>query len=150
MQADIVDDGLDGLETHLRAIRDLLSDEAGAVMAERDDIIGNPWHRLGWYRRRLLHYNARLQALLNVKTYRNAASVYVASVRSRLRMVGKELKVLRMLAGEPARANRVLPMKPFVQALRAGVARLRHAQIALSGSFGEERRPMVAPLVEEN
>jgi hypothetical protein len=150
MQADIVDDGLDGLETHLRAIRDLLSDEAGAVMAERDDVIGNPWHRLGWYRRRLIHYNARIQALLNMKTYRNAASVYVAGVRNRLRMVGKELKVLRMQAGEPARANRSLPMNPFVQALRAGVARLRDAQTALSGSFGEERRSVVAPLIEEN
>jgi hypothetical protein len=134
VEADALDIALDGLENHLRAIRDLLSDEAGTVMGARDDILGTPWYWMGWHSRRLLHYNTRIQAVYDVKSFRNAASTYVSTVRGRLRSVGTELRVLSMLAGEPDRANEVLPMKAFVEALRNGIFRLQEAQVVFSGS----------------
>ena len=139
-EADALDIGLDHLEGHLRVIRDLLSDEAGTVMDARDDILGTPWYWMGRHSRRLLHYNTRMQAVYDVKLFRNAASTYVSSVRGRLHSVETELKVLSMLAGEPDRANEVLPLKAFVEALRSGIFRLQEAQLAFSGRSGGSDR----------
>lgn len=81
-----------------------------------------------------------MQAVYDVKLFRNAASTYVSSVRGRLHSVETELKVLSMLAGEPDRANEVLPLKAFVEALRSGIFRLQEAQLAFSGRSGGSDR----------
>lgn len=132
--ADALDDGLDGLERHLKAIRDLASDEAGVIMLARHNILGHPLHIL-WEGNSLLNYNSRLQAIHHVNAFRNTASVYVANIRSRVRSVGKELNVLRILAETPNLVNAVLPMKAFVQALRSGVICLREAHATLAGRY---------------
>lgn len=131
--ADALDDGLDGMENHLIVIRNLLADEAGIVMLARDEILGDPWHRLGRHYRRLRHYETRMQAIQTVKTSRDVASAYIAIVKGGLLRVEKELKVLGALAREPDLANSVLPMEVFVQALRTGVLRLHVAQSDLIG-----------------
>lgn len=128
--ADTIELELNELELHLRVIRDLLAREAGAVVSGRDDLVADAKYWIGWHRRELLRYDTRLNAINSIMAYRGAASHYVGGVRSRLRSVSQELKVLKELAMEPEKAQEVLSLKGFTRSLRLGVFRLREAQIA--------------------
>lgn len=139
VDADKLDLELGSLETILRVIRDLLADEAGSVQTARDDIISSPWHFLGWNSRELLRYGHRIQAIYDIKVYRNAATTYVSGIRGRLRSVAEELAVLKVLADEPAKAREILSMKTFMQTLQAGILRLHQAQVDMLGMGGEKK-----------
>jgi len=137
--ANTIEFELDELESHLRVIRDLLAEEAGAVASARDDLIGDPWYWFGFHRRELLRHNTRFQAVHSIMAFSNTASRHVAGVRSRLRSVDQELKVLKELASEPERAQEVISLKGFTHSLHVGVLRLREAQVAtLFGQMGED------------
>lgn len=131
-QADILDGGLNRLEGHLQTIRTVFSDEAGAIIPARD-IAESPKSMLGWHRSRLHCYATPFQTIQSISSYRNAASMYVANVRGRLRSVATELAALKALSRDFDHANVVTPVEMLTHALRAGILRLRGAQIALSG-----------------
>lgn len=130
--ADTLDDGLLQMEIQLRSIHDLLSDEAGVVIAAWDDILSDPLSRLGWNNRGLRHYNTCLQAIRVVKSFHNTASAYVGAVKGRLWSVSREMEVLKVLSEESGISN-ALPMVAMVHALCAGIVRVRESQVALAG-----------------
>jgi hypothetical protein len=62
-----------------------------------------------------------------------------------------ELKVLSILVGDADLANVVMPMDAFMEALQAGIFRLRDVQIAMTGpGHGHERKEPDASRVSSN
>lgn len=130
--ADLLDDGLLQMEIQLCSIHDLLSNEAGTVVAARDHILSDPLNILGWNNRELHHFNTCMHAIGVVESFHNTASVDVVAVKGRLWSVGRELEVLKELSWE-FRASNAMPMIVIVHALRAGILRIRESQVAMGG-----------------
>lgn len=109
VMADTLDDDLLQMEVQMRSLRSLLSDEAVLEATTRNAILGVPLHRLGWNSQRLRHFNTRMHAIGMAKSFRNTASAYVRSVRSRLWSARKALEALQGLSDESHDSD-TLPM----------------------------------------
>lgn len=118
-----VQGSLDGIESHLDAIGDLVVMENGILIAERSEVLAGLLTFLGLNRQRMERLDSQLRSLQEINRYRALATRYVTGTLSGLTDLEEALEVLRSLAVGAGLIDGI-PMEVIVNALSKGVERL--------------------------
>ena len=118
-----VQGSLDGIESHLDAISDLVVMENGILIAERSEVLAGLLTFLGLNRQRMERLDSQLRSLQEINRYRALATRYVTGTLSGLTDLEEALEVLRSLAVGAGLIDGI-PMEVIVNALSKGVERL--------------------------
>ncbi|KAI5987703.1 hypothetical protein EDD15DRAFT_2372099 [Pisolithus albus] len=116
---------LDSVESRLEIVRDLVAMEASSLKVQKSDVLADILTVVGLNRRYIVRLDSQLQALEDVSRYRTAAARYLAGAFSGLEQLQEVMELLRSLATGVSLLDG-MPLEALIDALTAGIQRLRH------------------------
>jgi len=118
-----VQGSLDGIESHLDAIGDLVVMENGILIAEQSGVLAGLLTFLGLNQQWMERLDSQLRSRQEITCYRALATWYVTGTLSGLTDLEEALEVLRSLAIGAGLIDKI-PMEVIISALSKGVERL--------------------------
>lgn len=129
MEAQIVLQHLDGLETKLTTISEVVASESGRVDNHHDEILADLWTKLGGNKRKLKNLEGHKALLENVGQYRSQALTQVSNTLLQLQEMYTDLEQIRDKYAEPLVASEEfekgnIPIEVQISAIQEGVKRM--------------------------
>ncbi|KAI5983029.1 hypothetical protein EDD15DRAFT_2376911 [Pisolithus albus] len=125
MRAVEIQGNLDGIESRLEVVRDLVAMEASGLRDQKTDVLADILTIVGLNRRHISKLDSQIQALKDISRYRTAAARYLAGTFSGLEQLQEVMELLRSLATGIGLIEG-MPLEALIDALTVGIQRLRH------------------------
>ncbi|KIJ62833.1 hypothetical protein HYDPIDRAFT_93681 [Hydnomerulius pinastri MD-312] len=147
IEAEISRQNLDQMEVDVTSLHEIITREDKFTTAEKDELLGELWSKLGGNKKALREYGDR-QALLNdLGDYRKKALAHVTAALQALHSMSDDLEVLRDRVAAPALLDGKLPLSVHIESIKNGLERLKEGRTRAReiGSPGEMARRLLAP-----
>lgn len=115
---------LDALEEKLNTIREIVAREDASVSADREELLGYLWTKLGGNRKDLRNFARNLKMLGELGNYRKAAQARVTATLHTLERVSQEMEDMRERVAAPNLAGSKIAPEIHMKSIRNGLERL--------------------------
>ncbi|KAG1859440.1 hypothetical protein C8R48DRAFT_748600 [Suillus tomentosus] len=120
---------LDMLEEDLSAIHEVVLREDISITAERSELLGELWTKLGRNKRALRDYERRLSLLKDLRDYWKYARVHVLAALQTLNLMSEDMEDLRQRVVDPELSDRRIPLQVHIESIENGLQRLQEGRI---------------------
>jgi hypothetical protein len=129
LEAEISMQHLDTLEEDLLAVREAVTREDVSVGAEKSELLGALWTKLGGNRRTLRDYEKRLNLLKDLGNYRKQAQAHVLAALQTLTSMGEDMEDLRERVAAPELVDGRIPLHVHIESIQNGLQRLQEGRV---------------------
>lgn len=121
---------LDILEEDLSAIHEAVLREDISITAQKSELLGALWTKLGGNRRTLMDYERRLSLLKDLSNYRKYAHAHVVAALQTLHSMSEDMEDLRQRVAAPGLASdRRIPLRVHIESIQNGLQRLHEGRV---------------------
>jgi hypothetical protein len=129
LEAEISLLNLDTLEEDLSAIREAVMREDLSVAAEKSELLGELWTKLGGNRHTLRDYEKRLHLLKDLADYRKQAQAHVLAALQTLNSMSEDMEDLRERVAAPELVDGRIPLHVHIESIQNGLQRLQEGRV---------------------
>ncbi|KAG1779064.1 hypothetical protein EV702DRAFT_1216041 [Suillus placidus] len=129
LEAEISLHNLDVLEEDLSAVREVVMREDVDVTAEKSELLGALWTKLGGNRRALRVNDRRLGLLKDLGDYRRQAQAHVIAALQTLNSMSEDMEDLRERVAAPELVDGRIPLHVHIESIQTGLQRLQEGRV---------------------
>jgi hypothetical protein len=129
LEAEISLHNLDVLEEDLSALRDAVVREDVSITAEKTELLGAMWTKLGGNKRPLRDYESRLNLLRGLSYFRKQAHAHVVAALQTLNLMREDMVDLRERVAAPELVHGRIPLHVHIESIQNGLQRLQEGRV---------------------
>ena len=123
---------LNKLEKHLKSIHVIVSREDSSISAAKDELLDDPWTKLGGNRKQLNGVDRHLALLKDVGGCRDLARAHVFEALQVLDLMTDEMEKFRGRVAAPELLDDAIPIDLHMKSIRSGLEKLKQRRIQKS------------------
>lgn len=128
LEAEISWQNLEQLDVDIGALHEMITREDKHTTAERDELLGELWTRLGGNKKAVHDYGDRLALLNGLGEYRKQAVAHIKAALRALHTMSDDLEVLRERVAAPGLLQSKVPLHVHMESIRSGLERLQEGR----------------------
>lgn len=129
LEAEVSLHNLDTLEEDLSAVREAVTREDLYVAAEKTELLGALWTKLGGNKHELRNYERRLSLLKDLGDYRKQAQAHVLAALQTLNLMSEDMEDLRERVAAPELVDGRIPLHVHIESIQTGLQRLQEGRV---------------------
>lgn len=129
LEAEISLRNLDVLEGDLSAVRDAVAREDVSITAEKTELLGTMWTKLGGNKHPLRDYERRLSLLKGLSYFRKQAHAHVVAALQTLTLMSEDMEDLRERVATPELVHGRIPLHVHIESIQNGLQRLQEGRV---------------------
>ncbi|KAH0833333.1 hypothetical protein J3R83DRAFT_12401 [Lanmaoa asiatica] len=128
LEAEVSWQNLEQLDADIGTLHEMITREDKHTTAERDELLGELWTKLGGNKKAVQDYGGRLALLNGLGEYRKQAVAHVKAALRALHTMSDDLEVLRERVAAPGLLESKLPLHVHMDSIRNGLERLQEGR----------------------
>lgn len=133
VEAEVSWQNLEQLDADIGTLHEMITREDKHTTAERDQLLGELWTKVGGNKKTVQDYGGRLGLLNGLGEYRKQAAAHVKAALRALHTMSDDLEVLRERVGAPGLLESKLPLHVHMESIQKGLERLHEGRMAWRG-----------------